>query len=887
MRRSVLVVLLVCGAVFGAEMTFLGISGMPLDVPAGAYVFLGVYANGPIPDYSYTGTARLHLIEENPNGSAFFFDPITTETDTVWDITVSSSDDINILLCDSEPEFIAVYAEDVAGVLKPSLPVGITVLPSGDEPIRMGHLGPTSLPLGGEDLFVPLRLGAVDSAGRIVPSYYSDIIVFDAISVRILPESDPDGSASFVSLFDETETDSAAVAAVGGMGYIFLRSSSALPETVTLVISDLVGSLPAETLDVAFVDYEPFLIAGPPEGIAQTVGFPQGIIAFGVGAGEPEFHGDTSVVGLLVKDMFGAPSATAVPESASLSAGVAIFSLIDDEPDTFAVFVRPYVIHGTDLYAPFWATAIFLPPGRASALVYRGPSVLAVGDTVEVQVCAVDAYGTHDPSYEGYIDVGDLYFSGAVDVLSREDASPLESQFIPLEGGLSTFLLTGLAPGEVAFQIADAEERGLFENGLLSPAPEVEMSVIPVSASAAGMYRLFPPNSFLVFEVGRSYRFDIAAVDDAGAVDKTYSGNVAVEVSGSAVLEPPDGIVPMVDGFGSFEIRDDVAEDVTLYLAGELSSPDTFVLHFIEAGAGGVAVVVEDLAEGMIAGQERELVVVVFSPSGFASMYSGVAAVSVFDPDGDGSVTCPDSVVFSGGVASLPFRNADAETVAIVVSAEGLVPVESRIATYAVLSAELPGTLSTGVENVILLRATDVDGEVLADVDAEIVPSVVELGAEDGSVTIPSTVPMVAGTASFVISDDENEEVELYLASTDFELFTVPDAPYDDERGWYIGTVYFSSEGVVDKVRPAFRLGRLFPNPLNSSFSVAVELPAPGALELSVVDISGHLLRSEVRELPAGSNTVRLDAGSLPTGVYVLRLSFGGRVVARKFAVVK
>jgi len=87
----------------------------------------------------------------------------------------------------------------------------------------------------------------------------------------------------------------------------------------------------------------------------------------------------------------------------------------------------------------------------------------------------------------------------------------------------------------------------------------------------------------------------------------------------------------------------------------------------------------------------------------------------------------------------------------------------------------------------------------------------------------------------------------------------------------------------------ALALAGLRPNPTTRDLSVAFTLPSASPAKLEVLDIAGRIvLAREVGALGAGSHTLKLGEGrSFAPGVYVLRLTQGGRTLTARGAVIR
>ena len=83
------------------------------------------------------------------------------------------------------------------------------------------------------------------------------------------------------------------------------------------------------------------------------------------------------------------------------------------------------------------------------------------------------------------------------------------------------------------------------------------------------------------------------------------------------------------------------------------------------------------------------------------------------------------------------------------------------------------------------------------------------------------------------------------------------------------------------------------PNPFNASTLIEFTLPAPGAAQLAIYDITGRKVRDlSPGKLPAGRNAVLWDGRDATgreasSGVYIARLTFGQHAVAGRMALVK
>ncbi|HVZ41203.1 MAG TPA: S8 family serine peptidase [Candidatus Kapabacteria bacterium] len=83
-------------------------------------------------------------------------------------------------------------------------------------------------------------------------------------------------------------------------------------------------------------------------------------------------------------------------------------------------------------------------------------------------------------------------------------------------------------------------------------------------------------------------------------------------------------------------------------------------------------------------------------------------------------------------------------------------------------------------------------------------------------------------------------------------------------------------------------LGDIVMNPGSQELTIPYRIPADGRVLLALYDIDGRLIHVMAdRDEKAGAHGVSLSTAGLPSGTYVCRLSFGGRQVARTFAIAK
>jgi hypothetical protein len=85
-----------------------------------------------------------------------------------------------------------------------------------------------------------------------------------------------------------------------------------------------------------------------------------------------------------------------------------------------------------------------------------------------------------------------------------------------------------------------------------------------------------------------------------------------------------------------------------------------------------------------------------------------------------------------------------------------------------------------------------------------------------------------------------------------------------------------------------FELGQNFPNPFNPTTWIPYHIASPTRVRLELVDLTGRVVATLVDAVQfPGEYRTRLDAATLPSGVYVYRLTAGGFTAARKILVMK
>jgi len=85
-----------------------------------------------------------------------------------------------------------------------------------------------------------------------------------------------------------------------------------------------------------------------------------------------------------------------------------------------------------------------------------------------------------------------------------------------------------------------------------------------------------------------------------------------------------------------------------------------------------------------------------------------------------------------------------------------------------------------------------------------------------------------------------------------------------------------------------FSLSQNYPNPFNPVTRIDYSIKESGFVSLRVYDTIGNEVSTLVNEnKPAGSYSVNFNAGSLPSGMYIYRLTSGKFTSSKKLTVIK
>ena len=118
------------------------------------------------------------------------------------------------------------------------------------------------------------------------------------------------------------------------------------------------------------------------------------------------------------------------------------------------------------------------------------------------------------------------------------------------------------------------------------------------------------------------------------------------------------------------------------------------------------------------------------------------------------------------------------------------------------------------------------------------------------------------------------------LVLADAKAFTISRAPSRLELGM--------EPGPASSLPKRFALSQNYPNPFNPATDIRYEIPVESRVVLKVCDVIGRAIATLVNEnKPAGTYTIRWDAGAMPSGMYYYTLSAGTFNQTRAMALIR
>jgi len=78
-----------------------------------------------------------------------------------------------------------------------------------------------------------------------------------------------------------------------------------------------------------------------------------------------------------------------------------------------------------------------------------------------------------------------------------------------------------------------------------------------------------------------------------------------------------------------------------------------------------------------------------------------------------------------------------------------------------------------------------------------------------------------------------------------------------------------------------------YPNPFNSACQVDLNLPEGEEIKFAIYDLFGRKIFEQTEYKPAGIYTLKFEAGSIPSGIYIYRVSIGNTSDSGKLILVR
>ncbi len=122
--------------------------------------------------------------------------------------------------------------------------------------------------------------------------------------------------------------------------------------------------------------------------------------------------------------------------------------------------------------------------------------------------------------------------------------------------------------------------------------------------------------------------------------------------------------------------------------------------------------------------------------------------------------------------------------------------------------------------------------------------------------------------------------IEIHADTWDFGFtYWMDGLRFDRDPAGVEGSVAAPVRLSLDPVRP---------NPSTGGATVSFDLPRASRVQLAVYDVGGRLVRTLLdKSMHAGRQAARWDAGTTPSGVYILRLRADGQSIERKVVIEK
>jgi hypothetical protein len=80
---------------------------------------------------------------------------------------------------------------------------------------------------------------------------------------------------------------------------------------------------------------------------------------------------------------------------------------------------------------------------------------------------------------------------------------------------------------------------------------------------------------------------------------------------------------------------------------------------------------------------------------------------------------------------------------------------------------------------------------------------------------------------------------------------------------------------------------KMYPNPVNATSKLSFDMPINGSARIMIYDISGKLVKNDVRNFAKGTSVYEVNSADMPSGTYFVTVKMGSMTGNTKFVVVK
>ncbi len=97
-----------------------------------------------------------------------------------------------------------------------------------------------------------------------------------------------------------------------------------------------------------------------------------------------------------------------------------------------------------------------------------------------------------------------------------------------------------------------------------------------------------------------------------------------------------------------------------------------------------------------------------------------------------------------------------------------------------------------------------------------------------------------------------------------------------------------SPTAISSSIRPVNEVGAFYPNPACSNTAVNINLTSRQNVSVILTDMAGRVVYQDQKgTIAAGSNTLTLDLGALPNGIYITKIMVGEAIYVNRLSVRK